>query len=222
LQRPVGQSLLNQLGSGEARRDGIDPNACGSQFKRQRPGEPENAGFRRAIRPAPRQADKSSGRCDADDRAALAARHHARRRLGCAEKKAIEMGGDDRREVGERNLPDKPDALDAGVVDEDVDPIRPCIDRLEGGGDAGRIGHVGFEIVDPDARLGGRRLVEGENAGAVSEQPLGDGVAYAARCAGDDGDAPGKGIGHCHAPSGFASAQYISQPPLTLIVAPVT
>jgi hypothetical protein len=30
------------------------------------------------------------------------------------------MGGDDRREVGERNLPDKPDALDAGVVDEDA------------------------------------------------------------------------------------------------------
>ena len=81
------------------------------------------------------------------------------------------MGGDDRREIRERNLADKPDALDAGVVDQDVDPVRLRIDRLERFSDAGRIGDIGFEIDDPGARLGGGDLSR-ENTLAPSASNL--------------------------------------------------
>jgi hypothetical protein len=127
------------------------------------------------------------------------------------------MSGDDRRPFRKRNYPGKAYALNARIVDENVDRIGLRVDRLERFSDAARISDIGFEVDNADSRLGGRQLIEGEHAGAVSEQPLGDCIAYAARGAGDDGDAASKGIG-----SGSASAQYINQPPLTLIVAPVT
>ena len=140
LQRTVGQSLIDELGSGEAGGDGVDANARRGDFERQRPGEAEDAGLRRAIGAASRQADKSRGRGDADDGAALAARRHARHRFGRAEEEAGEVRRDDRRPVGERNFPDEADALDAGVVDEDVDLARLRIDRLERVGYARGIG----------------------------------------------------------------------------------
>src|SRR5271156_4775449 len=42
LQRSVRQSLIDQLGPSEARRDRIDPNTDGGDFKRQRSSEAEN------------------------------------------------------------------------------------------------------------------------------------------------------------------------------------
>ena len=71
LQRSVRQSLIDQLGSGEARRDRIDPNAGRGDFKRKRPGQAENSSLCRAIRAPSRQPDERSSRCDADDRAAF-------------------------------------------------------------------------------------------------------------------------------------------------------
>ena len=91
-------------------------------------------------------------------------------------------------------------------------------------GDAGRIGDVGLEIGDALARLVRGDLVEGEDARAVREQPRGDRIADAARGAGDRGDCARK-VTDIGLPIGgrspAAPAQYISQPPLTLIVAPV-
>jgi hypothetical protein len=66
--------------------------------------------------------------------------------LGCADKKAIEMGGDDRRPFRKRNFPDKAYALNARIVDEDDDRIGLRVDRLERFSDAGRISDIGFEI----------------------------------------------------------------------------
>ncbi len=95
--------------------------------------------------------------------------------------------------------------------------IRPAcrVDRLEGGRHARRVGDVGLEIDDAARGSVGRELVERENPRAVGEQALGDRVADPARRAGHDRDAPVKRIRHVAAP------QYINQPPLTLIVAPV-
>ena len=131
------------------------------------------------------------------------------------------MGRDDRREVGVGNLADQTDSLDAGIVDKDVDPVGPRINRLECVSDAGRFGDIGFEIDDARARVFRSQLVEREHPCAVGEQPLGDRIANAARRARHDGGPAGKRIGHCSSLL-LASAQYISQPPLTLMVAPVT
>ena len=187
--------MIDQLGPSEARRDRIDPNTDGGDFKRQRSSETENPSLCRAIGAASRQPDKRRGRCDADDRAALAARRHARDRFGRAEEEPVKMGRDDRREVSERNLAHKADTLDAGVVDENVDLACLCINRLEGLSNAGWLSHVSFEIGDVLARLVGRDFVEGKNARAVGNQPLGDRVADAARGAAHNGYAARKRTG---------------------------
>src|SRR5271165_3079668 len=122
------------------------------------------------------------------------------------------MGGDDRRPFRKRNFPDKAKALDARIVDEDVDRIGLRVDRLERFSNAGRISDISFEIDNANARLGGRQLVEGEHAGTVSDQPLGDCIAYPARGAGDDGDAPSKGTGHWHPRFGSASVSTSASP----------
>ena len=81
------------------------------------------------------------------------------------------MGRDDRRPFGKGNLADKTDSLDAGVVDKDVDPVGPRIDRLERVSDAGRIGDIGFEIDNAGARLVGASLSR-ENTLAPSASSL--------------------------------------------------
>ena len=53
-----------------------------------------------------------------------ALRDHARHGFRGAQEKTVEMRGDHRRPIGERDLPDEPDALDAGVVDENVEAPR--------------------------------------------------------------------------------------------------
>jgi hypothetical protein len=127
-------------------------------------------------------------------------------------KKPIEVGGDDRRPFRKRNFPDKANALDARIVDEDVDPVRPRVDRLERFSDAGRISDIGLEIDNAGARPGGRQLVEGEHPCAVREQPLGDCIAHPARGTGDDGDAASKGAGHWHSRSSSASVNTSASP----------
>ena len=109
-------------------------------------------------------------------------------------------------------FPTRPTRWMPAFVDEDVDRIGPRVDRLERFSDAGRISDIGFDIDIANARLGGRRLVEGEHAGAVSDQPLGDCIAYPARGAGNDSDAASKGTGHWHLPSGSASVSTSTSP----------
>ena len=90
-------------------------------------------------------------------------------------------------------------------------------DPFEGGGDARRFGDIGLQVFDAFARFGGRELVERVDPGAIGDEPLGDCVANAPRRAGDNSDAALKRIRHVLS----LFPQYISQPPLTLIVAPV-
>jgi hypothetical protein len=99
------------------------------------------------------------------------------------------MGGDDRRPFRKRNFADKARALDARIVNEDVDRIRPRVDRLEHFSDAVRISNVGFEI-DNAARgsAAGNLSTEGTLAASASNLSA-IAVAYSARGAGDDGDA---------------------------------
>ena len=97
--------------------------------------------------------------------------------------------------------------------------IRPACPSIALKASATRAGSVTSASRYAGARLGGGDLVEGEEARAVGEQPLGDRIADAARGAGHD-CAPSKEL--AMRPRLSASAQYISQPPLTLIVAPVT
>jgi hypothetical protein len=106
------------------------------------------------------------------------------------------MSRDDRREVSERNLAHKSDALDASVVNENVDLVCLCVNLLEGSSDADRVSHVGFEIGDVFARLFSGDLVEGKNTRAVGKQPLGDRVADAARGAAHHSYAARKRTGH--------------------------
>ena len=57
--------------------------------------------------------------------------------------------------VGVAHLLRKRDALDAGIVDQHVDPAGLAVDRREGGGDAAAVGDVAGEVVDAGvARLG--------------------------------------------------------------------
>jgi hypothetical protein len=140
---------------------------------------------------------------------------HARHGFRGAEEEPVQVRGDHRRPVRERDLADETDTLNAGIVDENVETPRRRIDRREGCRHARGIRNVGLEIDDSLPRLRRGGLVQREDARAVGEQSLGDGVPDPARCAGHDRDAPPKANWTCLHP------QYINQPPLTLIVAPV-
>ena len=113
-------------------------------------------------------------------------------------------------------MPTSADPLDAGIVDQDVDLSGIPVDPREGGRDAVGIGDVGLDIGDAGPRLVRAVLVEREHRRAVGDEPGGDGIADAARRTGYRRDLSGK-TAHDRAPE----PQYISQPPLTLIVAPV-
>ena len=91
------------------------------------------------------------------------------------------MGGDDRREIGEGDLADQADPLDAGIVDQDVDLPGIPVDPREGGRDAVRIGDIRLDIGDAGPRLVRSLLVEREHRRAVGDQPGGDRIADAAR-----------------------------------------
>jgi hypothetical protein len=101
------------------------------------------------------------------------------------------------------------------VVDQRVEAARLAVHPSEGLPHRGGRGHVADDVRDP--RAGSRRLseVEREDPEAVRRKPLRHRLADAAGGAGDDGH-PLPIAAHAEPP------QYISQPPLTLIVAPVT
>ena len=115
---------------------------------------------------------------------------HARHGFRGAEEEPVQVRGHHRRPVRERDLADETDALNAGIVDENVETPRRRIDRREGCRHARGIRNVGLEIDDSVPRLHRGGLVEREDARAVGEQSLGDRVPDPARRAGYDRDAP--------------------------------
>ncbi|MFZ2109164.1 MAG: hypothetical protein WAV18_27965 [Roseiarcus sp.] len=57
---------------------------------------------------------------------------HARHGFRGAEEEPVQVRGHHRRPVRERDLADETDALNAGIVDENVETPRRRIDRREG------------------------------------------------------------------------------------------
>ena len=128
------------------------------------------------------------------------------------------MGRDHAGKVGEGDLADQADPLDAGVVDQNVDPPRLAIDVAERRGSrfrglvtsVSRSGHALATVLGADLvqREDPRAVLEPDEQRCPSPMPRAPPVTTATFPERDAIGAP-------------VPAQYISQPPLTLIVAPV-
>ena len=88
------------------------------------------------------------------------------------------------------------DPLDARVVNENVDLFGLPVDGGEGRSDAIGISDVGDQVSDALARFVGFAEIEGEDRCAFLKEPHCDGVADAARCAGDRRDLARELAGH--------------------------
>ena len=141
----------NHLGGDLARRDGVDGDAFGGTFERQRLGETVHAGLGgRVVRLSHLPLAAVDGR-DVDDAAEVACTHavdHLARRV----EDAVEIDADDLFPLLERHTVQHGVARDAGVVDQDLDRPEFGLDLLDARAAGLKGRHVPFE--DRNAGLG--------------------------------------------------------------------
>ena len=101
----------------------------------------------------------------------------------------MERGGqvdrDDRVPALFREIDDLGDMLDAGIVDQDVDPAEPVRRLRDQIPDLGRLGHVGRDIGRPHAVLLGEPGAQPLDLGRIAEPVQHDVAALGGERAGD-------------------------------------
>jgi len=191
LPRPPGE-----IGVDPARQHRVDLDVVGGPGDRAGTRELHDAAFARGVSRREACAEDRHHRADVDDLAAACFLHGRVDRLR-AQERAGEIGPDDAIPFLEiervRGFAD----VDAGVVDENVDPAELPPDALDHGGDRGLVGDISgdgyrfgaglFEFSDRRGRL---RFVAPDDcdAGAGFRQSPRHAKAYAAIAAGDDSD----------------------------------
>ena len=116
----VGDLLLDQRRPDVAGADAVDGDAVGRDFERHRLGQAGDAVLGRDVGRLERRGHEGMGRGRVDD-AAPAARLHARHGGADGVEGGGQIDGDDLVPLLDRELLDRRDVLDAGIVDEDVD-----------------------------------------------------------------------------------------------------
>ena len=127
--------------------DAVDPDAVAelAGLHRGHPGEPVDRGLGRRVDRDAGEGDGRGDRGDVDDAAAgagRAARAHGPQAVLDAERGAEDVDLQHRADVLGVHLGDQAGDLDAGVVDQDVQPAELRHGLLDGGGPAGVVGDV--------------------------------------------------------------------------------
>ncbi len=171
----VGLFGQRTLGGDQAGRDRVDRDLVRPGLAGERAREPDDPALGGHVGGQAGIADEERGRGDVDDPpVALAA--HGRIDRVAAQEHAVEVGGQHVAPLGEGELLERDVGIDAGVVDQHVDPSVPGEHVFAGAMNRLLVGHV-------DAVL----QIEDLDRGAVLGQSRRDRCPDPAGAAGDDG-----------------------------------
>ena len=122
--------VVEHRGVDDGRADRVHGHVERRELESERASEPDDAVLGRLVRGLVRDADERRGRRDGDDSAAAFAARHVPRRVLRTEERSFEVRVDCGVPLLLGELRDRCAGIDAGVVDEDVEPA-VALDRLD-------------------------------------------------------------------------------------------
>src|SRR5579883_1235366 len=143
-------SLMSALGLSCAWSNGVYPNLCGAKLLAQNTGNGHDRALRRGIDRCVGAVVRNSGSGDVDDAAALRPKVLQRflRRQEHRQDVCIELI----MEIVLTERVDRPEPVDADVVDQDVEPTERLLSRVEEALHISRLGDVTLELRWPRLR----------------------------------------------------------------------